>query len=235
MNDNLDEYLKVEKSELEEKEQTGTAKRIGNYLDSLDMLKTFVLTVYGWIYSYLISPFTSLVNNRITRVVWNWYIDKWMRFVRKDGETSKKRASIFIFSTLLALWFSYVMFFLIKDVVFYMATYELNETVYLSNAQEIDPENNVHSVQGCMVKMEANGNFSCSTEDSLYFRIHSTLFNQIWYFAKEGSFMYPDYVAATIAPGWQKCVISSYGFRAKLFVRRLDIYPTLLSVNCTKI
>lgn len=50
-----------------------------------------------------------------------------------------------------------------------------------------------------------------------------------------GDFFYPDYVAATVAPGWQECTITSYGFRAKLFIRRLEIYPELLSVDCQRI
>lgn len=113
----------------------------------------------------------------------------------------------------------------------YAATSRVDEIVYLSNAQEIIPEQNLFSVQGCEASF-AGEDFSCSEEESLYFRIEPTEFAQVWSLLYRGNFFYPDYIAAPIAPGWQRCTITSYGFRMKTMIRRWEIYPELLSAKC---
>ena len=123
--------------------------------------------------------------------------------------------------------------FFAADVVLYAFTARVDEVVYLSNAQEIIPEDNIHSVQGCEVET-AGEEFSCTADKSLYFRIDPDTFSTVWSLLSNGTLFYSDYVAATVAPGWEKCTITSYGFRMKVFLRGFDIYPKLLSANCGK-
>lgn len=121
-----------------------------------------------------------------------------------------------------AVYFAY-------DATLYLTTAKVDEVVYMSNAQELTAEDNLHSAQGCLVTTDK---FECDAENSLYFRIEANGFNHIWSILNRGNMFYPDYVAAPIAPGWEKCTITSYGIRAKFLMRNWDIYPMLLSAKC---
>lgn len=165
------------------------------------------------------------------------FMKVWDKFAYKtDQETgelifSRKRGAGVILSFLAGLYFLVSIAGFVWDVTLYMTTARIDEIVYLSNAQEILPDDNIFSVQGCNIINDAE-TISCSVEESLYFRINPNLFSQVWSYIVKGDFFYPDYVAAPIAPGWSRCVITSYGFRLKTLVRRFEIYPELLDANC---
>lgn len=142
---------------------------------------------------------------------------------------SKVRAGVFLSASAFFLYFLLVpMLEFTVDASMYAMTARKNETIYLSFSQEIDPENNVHSVKGSESKIsdELNG---------FYFRVESSLFNQLWSLWNRGTVFYPDYVASAIPPGISKCVTTSYGIRVKTFMRRLEVYPHLLSASCQSV
>ena len=236
--DDLDKYIRETRKQakdIEIENENNWFTRLKRRVIGLEAIATFIYSVYAFFRKYLVIPIWKVI-----RFFWKHYHKVWVRFAYITGDNekrkfSKTKGSFVVGMTLAIIYIGIVFSFFVKDFGFYMMTAQRDEVVYLSNAQEVDATNNVHSVQGCIVAMQDDGSFSCSTENSLYFRIEPSLFAHSWYLINRGDIFYPDYVAATIAPGWQECTITSYGFRAKPFIRRLQIYPNLLSVDCQKI
>lgn len=236
--DDLDKYIRETREQakdIETENENHWFTRLKRRVIGLEAISTFVYSVYMFFRKFFILPIWLTI-----KFFWKHYQKLWLRFAFTKNESGKRKFSkakgiLTVGLTIVFLYISFVAVFFVKDLSIYMLTAQRDEVVYLSNAQEIDPDNNIHSVQGCIVEVQEDGGFSCSTENSLYFRIDPTLFSQLWYITNRGDFFYPDYIAATIAPGWQECTITSYGFRAKLFIRRLEIYPELLSVDCQRI
>lgn len=189
--------------------------------------RKIIWPIYSWGYWLF-----SILFWQHFRKVWDWFVYR----TNEAGERkfSKIKGAVLIGLTTAFLFVMYQAMFVAVEVGLYAFTARVNETVYLSNAQEISAEDNLHSAQGCIAP-EDGKEFSCSAEDSLYFRIEPSFFNHAWSVWNTGSLFLPDYVAAPIAPGWQVCTVTSYGFRAKLFMRTWDIYPHLLSANCKEI
>lgn len=207
-----------------------------NKIKSLQLLMTFFYTIGRFVWK-IVSPVYGFLQF-LVEFSWGCYKPMWERFAYKNVNGSRKFSKLYgirtLVVTLFALWISYYSLSFLSDVALYAATVKSDEVVYLSNAQEIDPNSNIHSVQGCQAALPGK-DFSCSVDQSLYFRIVPSLFSEVWSILHKGELFFPDYVAATVAPGWQKCTITSFGFRAKLFLRGLDIYPTLLTATCEKI
>jgi hypothetical protein len=101
-----------------------------------------------------------------------------------------------------------------------------NEQVYLTNSQEIVPGENEHSVQGCHA-------LPCTDDNSVYYRIRASNFNEAWSVLHGRGLFYPDFVAAAVPVSISRCNITSYGLRIKFLMRGLDIYPDLLRTECT--
>lgn len=72
----------------------------------------------------------------------------------------------------------------------------------------------------------------CTDENSIYFRIRATPFNEAWNVVHHGSLFFPDYLAAAIPVTVSRCTITTYGIRVKLFMRGTEIYPDLLESSC---
>jgi hypothetical protein len=190
----------------------------------------------AYIFNRFIYPYYSWAAWIFGIVFWKPFRRVWDRFgytVKSDGTRrfSTIRGTSIIAATTALVFLAYHAFFVLVDTGLYLATANVDEVVYMSNAQEISADDNLHSAQGCIAKSDAV-EFTCGAEDSLYFRIEATAFNHVWSLINTGTLFYPDYVAAPIAPGWEQCVITSYGIRAKLFMRTWDIYPRLLSATC---
>ena len=237
MKERIDDILKqLSEEERIRKESDGEslAGKSKRKIKSIGILTTsaIALSQLAWRFIY---PIYAILYFIVVDVLWKVYSPVWNKFAyTAEGAFSKTRGGITILSSIVGLWLLYGFMFFAFDVVLYAATARVDEVVYLSNAQEIIPEENVHSVQGCEVEAEGEV-FSCSPEKSLYFRIDPDTFSTVWSLLSNGTLFYPDYVAATIAPGWEKCTITSYGFRMKIFLRGFDIYPMLLSANCGKV
>lgn len=183
----------------------------------------FVRPVYKWLYW-----FYGIIFWNNYRKLWDWYVRD------KNGSFSRIRGGTLIAMTIASLFIVYQLLFVTFDTALYVTTARVNEVVYLSNAQEISADDNLHSAQGCVIDPNAE-EFSCDASASLYFRIKPSLFNHLWSLTHEGSLFLPDYVAAPIAPGWQECTITSYGIRVKFFMRAWDLYPELLAAECREI
>jgi hypothetical protein len=139
---------------------------------------------------------------------------------------SKTRAGVFLAATAGFLWYLAVplLAFLATAIIF-LATVK-NETVFLTNSQEIIPEDNTHSVQGCT-------ELPCSDTNSVYYRVRASNFNEAWSLITGRGIFYPDFVAASVPLTISKCEIKSYGLRAKLLVRGFELYPDVIEAKCT--
>jgi hypothetical protein len=114
-----------------------------------------------------------------------------------------------------------------------IATSLRTEVFYLSQSEEVDPEQNVHAVRGCRSRGE------CSELDAVYFRVRPRLAHDVWKLFAYGNPVYvPDHVVAPIAPGINECHVTYYGYRMTAswiarILRSLQVYPTLLEVKCS--
>ena len=104
---------------------------------------------------------------------------------------------------------------------------------FLTQSDEIDPENNVHSVRGCRKRGE------CAEVDAAYFRVQPRLAHDVWKLLVYGNPVYvPDHIVAPIAPGLNECHVTYYGYRMTSswiarILRSLQFYPTMLEAKCT--
>jgi hypothetical protein len=183
-----------------------------------------------WIYQNILSPagrFASIPARRLFR----WYRWLWDKVVYRQDQYknrlfSKTRAGLLLTATIVFAWFILLpLLEFLFDVGLYLATVRKDEVVYLTNSQEIIPEENVHSVQGCH-------SLPCTDDNSVYFRIRATPFNEVWSLVQGHGLFFPDYVAAAVPLTISRCTITSYGMRIKFVVRNLDIYPDVLRTEC---
>jgi hypothetical protein len=182
-----------------------------------------------WIWSRVVSPGMRVIR----RPIW-WlakqYIRVWDRVVIvKDpfGKPtfSKTRAGLMILATAFAWWYLVGPFFdLAIDAAVYAATVQSDESVILLSSQEINTAENTHAVEGCL-------QIPCSDRNAVYFRVKYSLFNNLWSLTHFRGVFRPDFIAAAVASGYQRCVITSYGLRWSLIVRNLNIFPELLEIK----
>jgi hypothetical protein len=183
-----------------------------------------------WMYETILRPTAGFFAVPLNFLV-GWYRRLWARLVYvedkfKQRQFSKTRAGLLLTTTLLFLWFALLpLLGFAVDVGLYFATVKRDEIVYLTNSQEILPEENVHSVQGCHA-------LPCTDENSFYFRIRGTLFNELWSLVNGYGLFYPDYVAAAVPLSISECKITSYGLRLKFMMRGIDLYPDVLKTEC---
>lgn len=220
------------------KEKSGGKSLFGKTKSKLNIFQLFwaqVVVSALVVWNRFLSPIWGVLYWVGFGLLFKTYRKIWNRFAfESEGEErifSKKKGAITLVATFFVGYFMISILSFVWHTALYFATARVDEVVYLSNAQEIGPKENVFSVQGC--EIEGTGEeFSCSAEESLYFRIDPTAFSQVWSILDSGSIFYPDYVAASIAPGWARCTITSYGFRIKTMIRSFEIYPELLAARC---
>jgi hypothetical protein len=177
-----------------------------------------------WVYLKIMAP-VARPFIRLGRTLFRWYRAAWARFVyRTDGSFSWARSGVMLTATIIAFYIiPHVMMFTFHATL-YLTTAK-TEDVFLTQSQEIYPDDDIHSVKGC-------DSLPCNEMSSIYFRVQPSWFNQAWALVNNGSLFYPDYVAAAVPPGISECTILSYGFRLKFLMRRYDIYPDMLTANC---
>ena len=184
-----------------------------------------------WIYARILRPVARILFKPVTwiwrlfRLLWDkavYYEDSY-----QNRQFSKTRAGIFLFLSGVFAWFIFVpALVFIFHAIIYFTTVKRDEIVYLTNSQEILPRENEHSVQGCH-------GLPCTDQNSLYFRIRASNFNEAWSILSGRGLFFPDYVAASVPVAVSRCKITSYGLRIKLLMRGLDIYPDLLQTECS--
>jgi hypothetical protein len=206
-----------------------TARRRSDIASTNRFLAQLILAAH-WIYASVLRPVGGFASIPL-RQLFRWYRWFWDKAVYvedryKNRMFSKTRAGVFLAASIVFAWFILVpaLVFLF-DIGLYFATVRKDETVYLTNSQEIIPEENVHSVQGCH-------SLPCTDDNSVYFRIRGTLFNEAWSLVHGRGIFYPDYIAAAVPLSISRCTITSYGVRVKFVVRGMDIYPDVLQTEC---
>lgn len=103
-------------------------------------------------------------------------------------------------------------------------SFKSNETLYLSNAQEIGGEANEFGVRGCR-------SLDCS-DGGVNFRVRQSGAHTAWALLARGNpFYVSDAEVQTITPGTNVCTATSYGYRNRFF-QAIDMYPTLLTAQC---
>ena len=173
-----------------------------------------------------ISPITNFFGK--FRFLSNSYKNIWVRMVYDDGNFSKKGLLKIISLTVLSVYVLWILFILSIQSLSFVMTSKIDEVVYMTNSQEVDPEGDIYSAQGCTI-------LPCDEESSIYFRIEPSLFSHAYELVTKGQIFYPDYLAAAIPPGLNKCTITSYGLRWKFFMRGMDIYPYILRASCNPV
>jgi len=230
--------------------QAGIAESIQEFNQNVSFIRRCLSStqdVLGGLTSNIGAPVWRIVRPPLL-FIGRLYLRFWNRWAyvteSKTGERkiSRARSSIVITLTFLFLSLftdtqvgSAVRFVTIEPFVdaILMGFSKRTEVFYLTQADEIDPENNIHSVRGCRKRGE------CAEVDAAYFRVQPRLSHDIWKLVTYGNPVYvPDHIVAPIAPGLNECHVTYYGYRmtsswiARL-LRSLQFYPTMLEASCT--
>lgn len=178
-----------------------------------------------WIWQKLIYP----ILYRVAKL-YKWtsaaYINIWNKWTYKNGSFSRFSGAMMILATA---------FFVVLVPTLVHATYQATlfattaqtNVVYLNNSQEIGED--VHAISGCT-------DIECSQNETVYYRVRGTLFHHVYSGLTTWRLFHPDLVAGVVAPGVNRCVVKSYGIRAKLFSRNTkylpDLKPDMLDAVC---
>ena len=178
----------------------------------------------SWLYKNIINP---VLSHPWIGKPFQWYRSLWSAVVYINGNEderifSKKRAGIMVVITSIFLWMLPV---IAKGAVEFawdssrmLLSYKSEEIWYLGKSQEIDPEGNVFSAQGCE-------SVECSDQTSIYFRITPSLAHHLWSLYHNGNMFFPDFVAAGIQNDVNKCRVTGYGGRSECI---FSVTPTLI-------
>lgn len=230
----LKEHTDAAKSSARKRYKNSKIGKAQRHITDIHETYTEVTGTIGWIYSHVIEPVITHpwagAPLRGYRVLWN----KTVHVEDQDGDLlfSKQRAGTMVLATLVFLWMLPAI--LSGTVEFFwdtgrMATsYKYEEVWYLGKSQEIDPEGNIFSAQGCE-------SIHCTDQTSIYFRIKPSLAHHLWSLYHNGNIFFPDFVAAGIQNDINKCKVTGYGVRWKFLVRNWDMYPQILSVDCSPV
>lgn len=190
-----------------------------------------------WLWQHVFQPITAFLW-KIALFLFGIYKKLWSFFVYKRNEYgdlvfSKVRAGIFLLVSIPTIT---TLGTVAIDGTVFAFTQRYNEEIYLfsvtDNSFEGDDE---FSVTGCEIKPEIIKNeFECDSDNTVYFRISSTWIEHIYSLLTRGKIFYSENVAATIAPGWNICVVDSWYFRIKTLYRNTKIYPKLLNSSCRR-
>ncbi|MGE3873171.1 MAG: hypothetical protein AB7F74_09455 [Parvibaculaceae bacterium] len=234
LRDEVEALKKKIADDAHEKGKTHARSWTGRTQYNLTALHKFffqLLQALIWIYERVARPVVRVLFKPV-RWLWHLYRLLWDKAVYyedayENRQFSKTRAGIFLLLSAGFAWYVFVpaVVFLCHAIL-YFATVKHDEIVYLTNSQEIIPHENEHSVQGCHA-------IPCTDQNSIYFRIRASNFNEAWSILNGRGLFYPDYVAASVPVAVSRCKITSYGLRIKLLMRGLDIYPDLLQTECT--
>lgn len=234
LRDEVEALKKKIADEAHEKGKVNARSWTGRTQYNLTALHSFffqLVQAVSWIYEHVARPMARILFRPITWL-WRLYRFLWDKVVYyedsyQNRQFSKTRAGVFLLLSAGFAWYVFVpaLIFLCHAIL-YFTTVKRDEIVYLTNSQEIIPHENEHSVQGCHA-------IPCTDQNSVYFRIRASYFNEVWSIAHGHGLFFPDYVAASVPVAVSRCKITSYGLRIKLLMRGLDIYPDLLQTECT--
>lgn len=199
-------------------------------LTALHVFYLQIMRAIFWIYWNVVLPLGKVIR-RPALWLFHQYRRLWDAVVyvknRKGKEVfSPTRGGVLLLVSIVSLWYlPWPIMGFAWDISWYLATARVRETIYLTQSQEIYPDDDIHSVKACETAI-------CDDQETFYFRVRPRTFNHFWAIAKKGDFFFPDLVSAAVPPGLNECIVSSYGIRAKFFIKHWDIYPDLLEARC---
>lgn len=158
------------------------------------------------------------------KLLWlfSWYKNLWVKFTHnKYDEFVYKRGLAMIAGTIAAVAFVCLIF----QTTYYWTTYK-KETIYLSQSEEIYPDDNIWGVRGCYTQ-------NCDSNSSLYYRIKPSFFHHMWSLLTSGRVFLPDEIGSSVPTGFTKCEVVSYGIRFRVMMM-FNIYPNILSITCER-
>lgn len=204
----------------------GLVKEGGMIANAIKLMYQVLAAMY-WIWSNLVTkiliPFQYIGGG-----IWNVWVKLWNKVVhRKDGDFSYSRAGVLLAATLAFIYMLPTFLLLTWQTTFYFVTGGV-DTVYLTQSQEIYPDDDIHSVKGCT-------SLPCSDQVAVYYRVAPTLFNQMWSLVVQQDIFMPDNVAAAVPPGLSECKVHAYGLRLKFLMKKMDIYPDAIEILCEPI
>src|SRR6185369_7287416 len=106
-----------------------------------------------WIYLNILSPVARWSSHPLRWLFrqYRWLWEKVVYYQDQFGNRmfSKTRAGLFLTASIVFAWFIFLPALgFLYDLGMYLTTVKKDEVVYLTNSQEIMPEENIHSVQG---------------------------------------------------------------------------------------
>lgn len=163
----------------------------------------------------------SFIAGKVFRI-FSWYKHLWVKFTHnKYDEFVYKRGLAMIVGTAAAVVFVCLIF----QTTYFWTTYK-KETIYLSQSEEIYPDENIWGVRGCYTQ-------NCDSNSSLYYRIKPSLFHHIWSLLSSGRVFLPDVLGSSVPTGFTRCEVISYGVRFRVTML-FNIYPNILRVTCER-
>lgn len=203
--------------------------------------------VLGGLWTNVIEPIWNFFRPPALWI-WRHYLSFWRRWAcstipgTNERVLSRTRSSAVLVATFLLLSIftntrigSAVRFVTVEPIAdaILIGLSKRVEVFYLTQSDEIDPDNNIHSVRGCRKRGE------CAEVDAAYFRVQPRLAHDVWKLLTYGNPVYvPDHIVAPIAPGLNECHVTYYGYRMTSswiarILRSLQFYPTMLEAKCT--
>lgn len=178
---------------------------------------------FTWVWQKFLWPIISAIFS-VYKIISSAYIKLWKKTAYKDGKFRRYRAGMTIICTFMFLWVipSLVHIGYQSTLFAFTSNYE---TIYLTNSQEIKPDEDIHAIKGC----EA---LPCTEDNAVYYHVRPTGFHHLYSFWHRGSVFYPDLVASVVAPGYNECHVKSYGIRMKTLMHKYDVYPDMLDAVC---
>ncbi len=186
-----------------------------------------------WLYQHVLEPVGSLTPS-VVKTVGYGYQRLWNRVcygtdANGDRRLLKKRAGAMVLATALAVWYAPTILGTASSFLWHAGLYittARHRILYLHGSEE--PTSRQYAAKGCET-------LPCNDQNTLYFRIYDTLFHDIRHLVVYQSGFYPDFVAAAIPPGLNRCDVVDYSFRQKLFTRYLELDPILLEAECVPV
>ena len=160
MSDDLRDEVEKLKKKIDARAYQDRKEEAGSWThrtrEDLSALQTFLAAIGGFLRGLweVLLPVGRGVA-AVTPWLWRPVRALWNRLVYiedeyKNRRLSKRRATYFVAASAVFAWFILIpLLGFLYDLGLYLATVKRDEVVYLTNSQEIMPEDNVHSVQGC--------------------------------------------------------------------------------------
>ena len=199
-----------------------TAKRVGVFAKTWYQLASSA----AWVWNKNVRPVAAAAL-WLPKLAFRFYMwALWNRIaVDREGKFRPARGGVTLLATAAFLYFlGSPLAHLVGDGLLYALTVQRDHVLYLSDSQEVGDGN--HDVKGCT-------SLPCSEDNSVYFKVESTAFNQAWSILTGRGIFYPDAIAGGILNEIGKCTATTYGIRMKTFTRFFEVYPKLISVNCS--